>query len=129
LSIDDFGTGYSSLAYLRRLAVDRLKLDRSFIDGMKDGVKDQLIVESTIKLAHGLDLEVIAEGIETESQYQLLRQFGCELGQGYWIARPMPVDALVTWYQARISESAPSVSRELMRAASSANPSRPSRSP
>ena len=105
LSIDDFGTGYSSLAYLRNLAVDRLKLDRSFIDGMKDGLKDQLIVESTINLAHGLELEVVAEGIETEAQYRLLRQFGCELGQGYWIAKPMPVDDLVAWYRARLVQT------------------------
>jgi EAL domain-containing protein (putative c-di-GMP-specific phosphodiesterase class I) len=91
---------------LRKLAVDRLKLDRSFVHGLRDGVKDQLIVESTIKLAHGLELEVVAEGIETEFQYQLLRQFGCELGQGYWIARPMALDDLVAWYAARTTSAA-----------------------
>jgi diguanylate cyclase (GGDEF)-like protein/PAS domain S-box-containing protein len=97
ISIDDFGTGYSSLAYLRTLAVDRLKLDRSFITGMDHGSKDQVIVESTIKLAHGLDLEVVAEGIENEAQFTLLRQFGCDLGQGYWIAKPMPMNKLLEW--------------------------------
>jgi EAL domain-containing protein (putative c-di-GMP-specific phosphodiesterase class I) len=101
ISIDDFGTGYSSLAYLRRLAVDRLKLDRSFISGMEGATKDQMIVESTIKLAHGLGLEVVAEGIETESQYELLREFGCDIGQGYWIGKPMSVDALIEWYTER----------------------------
>jgi predicted signal transduction protein with EAL and GGDEF domain len=99
ISIDDFGTGYSSLAYLRTLAVDRLKLDRSFITGMDRGPKDQVIVESTIKLAHGLDLEVVAEGIENQAQFMLLREFGCDLGQGYWIARPMPMTSLLEWYR------------------------------
>jgi diguanylate cyclase (GGDEF)-like protein/PAS domain S-box-containing protein len=101
LSIDDFGTGYSSLTYLRTLAVDRLKLDRSFITGMDGGSKDQVIVESTIQLAHGLELEVVAEGIENEQQYQLLKKFGCDLGQGYWIAKPMPKDKLVEWHRKR----------------------------
>jgi EAL domain-containing protein (putative c-di-GMP-specific phosphodiesterase class I) len=101
LSIDDFGTGYSSLAYLRTLAVDRLKLDRSFIAAMDRGAKDQVIVDSTIKLAHGLDLEVVAEGIENQTQFELLKQFGCDLGQGYWIAKPMPLNKLLEWYGER----------------------------
>ncbi len=105
LSIDDFGTGYSSLAYLRNLAVNRLKLDRSFINGMNAGMKDQVIVESTIKLAHGLELEVVAEGIENEFQYHLLRKFGCDLAQGYWIARPMPVEQLFAWHGARVANA------------------------
>jgi EAL domain-containing protein (putative c-di-GMP-specific phosphodiesterase class I) len=101
ISIDDFGTGYSSLAYLRTLAVDRLKLDRSFISGMDGGAKDQVIVESTIRLAHGLELQVVAEGIENQQQYELLKKFGCDLGQGYWIAKPMPVNKLIEWYRSR----------------------------
>jgi EAL domain-containing protein (putative c-di-GMP-specific phosphodiesterase class I) len=67
---------------------------------MDHGTKDQVIVESTIKLAHGLELEVIAEGIENEAQFALLRQFGCDLGQGYWIAKPMPMAQLLDWYRA-----------------------------
>ena len=101
LSIDDFGTGYSSLTYLRTLAVDRLKLDRSFISGMDGGSKDQVIVESTIQLAHGLELQVVAEGIENEQQYALLKKFGCDLGQGYWIAKPMPMNKLIEWCRTR----------------------------
>jgi diguanylate cyclase (GGDEF)-like protein/PAS domain S-box-containing protein len=110
ISIDDFGTGYSSLAYLRTLAVDRLKLDRSFISGMDGDSKDQVIVESTIKLAHGLELAVVAEGIENERQYELLKKFGCDLGQGYWIAKPMPVGKLVEWYRKRASSADPVMS-------------------
>jgi diguanylate cyclase (GGDEF)-like protein/PAS domain S-box-containing protein len=109
LSIDDFGTGYSSLAYLRTLAVDRLKLDRSFIASMDHGSKDQVIVESTIKLAHGLDLEVVAEGIENQAQFALLKEFGCDLGQGYWIAKPMPMNKLLEWYRQRCGDNHSSV--------------------
>ncbi len=98
LSIDDYGTGYSSLAYLRKLAVNRLKIDRSFVAGLPDSEHDVLIVKSTIDLAHGLGLEVIAEGIETHGQYAKLQKLGCDYGQGYLIARPMPHEALMQWY-------------------------------
>jgi diguanylate cyclase (GGDEF)-like protein len=115
ISIDDFGTGYSSLAYLRTLAVDRIKIDRSFIAGMKDGLKDQVIVESTINLAHGLELEVIAEGIETQDQFLLLKEFGCDIGQGYWIARPMPLDLLTEWCLSRSPDSREMPASEVVR--------------
>ena len=105
ISIDDFGTGYSSLAYLRTLAVDRLKIDRSFIAGMDKGHKEQIIVESTIKLAHGLGLQAVAEGIENESQYSILRALHCDFGQGYLIARPMPSAQLIDWYRSKFDDA------------------------
>jgi len=98
LSIDDYGTGYSSLAYLQKLAVHRLKIDRSFVAGMESSQHDRLIVKSTIDLAHQLGLEVIAEGIETRGQFALLQTMGCDVGQGYLIARPMPDELLMNWY-------------------------------
>jgi diguanylate cyclase (GGDEF)-like protein/PAS domain S-box-containing protein len=99
ISIDDFGTGYSSLAYLRTLAVNRLKIDRSFIMGIEESHTEQIIVESTIKLAHGLGLLAVAEGIETESQYAILRELGCDIGQGFAIGRPMPKAELLSWHR------------------------------
>jgi diguanylate cyclase (GGDEF)-like protein/PAS domain S-box-containing protein len=103
ISIDDFGTGYSSLAYLRTLAVDRLKIDKSFIANMDKGEREQVIVQSTVKLAHGLGLQAVAEGIENQIQYSLLRKFGCDIGQGYFIAQPMPQRALIEWFRAHQS--------------------------
>ena len=99
ISIDDFGTGYSSLAYLRTLAVNRLKIDRSFIMGIEESHTEQVIVESTIKLAHGLGLLAVAEGIETESQYAILRELGCDIGQGFAVGRPMPKAELLSWHR------------------------------
>ena len=87
--LDDFGTGYSSLAYLKHLPLDAIKIDRSFVAGL-DGDADRSIVEAVIALAHGLRIEVVAEGIETEAQFHLLREMGCEVGQGYLFARPLP---------------------------------------
>lgn len=99
ISIDDFGTGYSSLAYLRTLAVDRLKIDRSFILSMDEGPKEQIIVESTIKLAHGLGMQAVAEGIETQTHYEILKTLGCDIGQGHFIAKPMPPAQLIPWFR------------------------------
>jgi len=96
LSIDDFGTGYSSLAYLKRLAVDELKIDKSFVLAMERDHDDAKIVRSTIELAHNLGLTVVAEGIETVRTWKLLAALGCDEGQGYCIARPMPEPAPVT---------------------------------
>jgi EAL domain-containing protein (putative c-di-GMP-specific phosphodiesterase class I) len=100
LSIDDFGTGYSSLAYLQKLAVNRLKIDKSFVAGLGQSEHDRLIVKSTIDLAHGLGLEVVAEGIETQGQYAILQRMGCDYGQGYLISRAMPDALLRAWYAA-----------------------------
>jgi diguanylate cyclase (GGDEF)-like protein/PAS domain S-box-containing protein len=97
LSIDDFGTGYSSLAYLRRLPIDKLKIDGSFVMGMGRNHEDRIIVESTIGLAHNLGLRVIAEGVENEALLALLDGLGCDEAQGYFIARPLPVLEIEDW--------------------------------
>jgi diguanylate cyclase (GGDEF)-like protein len=97
LSIDDFGTGYSSLAYLKRLPVDELKIDRSFVTNMERDLDDARIVQSTIGLAHNLGLTVVAEGVETDKAWALLARLGCDEGQGYGIGRPMPSDDFLGW--------------------------------
>jgi diguanylate cyclase (GGDEF)-like protein len=97
LSIDDFGTGYSSLAYLKRLPVDELKIDRSFVTNMERDLDDARIVQSTIGLAHNLGLTVVAEGVETDKAWALLARLGCDEGQGYGIGRPMPADEFLGW--------------------------------
>ena len=99
LSIDDFGTGYSSLAYLKRLPVQTLKIDCSFVRDMLEDEQDEIIVNSTIHLAHNLGLSVVAEGVETTEVLQRLKGLGCDRGQGYHIARPMPSDRLFDWLQ------------------------------
>jgi len=94
VAIDDFGTGYSSLGYLSRLPLDALKVDRSFIDNMSDDPQQMSIVTAIISLAHSIDLKVIAEGVETATQAQLLRLLRCDQIQGYLIARPQPAEDL-----------------------------------
>ena len=106
LSIDDFRTGYSSLAYLKRLPVDELKIDKSFVMGMEAGEDDAMIVRSTIDLAHNLGLTVVAEGVETAAILARLRTLACDEAQGYHIARPLPVDDFLAW-QARQGEASP----------------------
>ncbi len=95
LALDDFGTGYSSLSYLRHLPVDSLKIDRSFVVDMVENTHSQAIVTAIIGLAHGLNLHVVAEGVETEAQYQLLQQLGCDTIQGYYISRPIAAAAFI----------------------------------
>jgi EAL domain-containing protein (putative c-di-GMP-specific phosphodiesterase class I) len=90
LSVDDFGTGYSSLAYLKRLPVDEVKLDKSFVLNMTSDHDDAAIVRSTIELAHNLGLELVAEGVEDQETLELLAALGCDLAQGFHLARPMP---------------------------------------
>lgn len=97
LSIDDFGTGYSSLAYLKRLPVDELKIDQSFVKHMETDLDDAKIVRSTIDLAHNLGLSVVAEGVETAKAWKLLAGLNCDEAQGYFIAKPMPSDELIEW--------------------------------
>ncbi|MDT8999448.1 EAL domain-containing protein [Paucibacter sp. APW11] len=97
LSIDDFGTGYSSLAYLKRLPVDELKIDKSFVMAMESDLDDAKIVRSTIELAHNLGLSVVAEGLETAKTWKLLAALGCDEGQGYYIAKPMPEAQFMQW--------------------------------
>jgi EAL domain-containing protein (putative c-di-GMP-specific phosphodiesterase class I) len=97
LAIDDYGTGYSSLAYLRRLPVDMLKLDRAFITHLARDEENLVIVRSTIQMAHNLGLKVIAEGVEDAAALALLERLGCDEIQGYFIARPMPAEQLADW--------------------------------
>ncbi|MDX6233876.1 MAG: hypothetical protein QOH68_2953 [Nocardioidaceae bacterium] len=101
ISIDDYGTGYSSLARLRELAVNELKLDRSFLTGIGDDARASAIVRSTVELAHSLGLTLVAEGIETERSETILRDLACDQGQGYHLARPMPAQELIKWIAAR----------------------------
>jgi predicted signal transduction protein with EAL and GGDEF domain len=97
LSIDDFGTGYSSLAYLKRLPVDELKIDKSFVMGMQEQADDAKIVRSTIDLAHNLGLKVVAEGVETADIMSTLRLLDCDEGQGYHMSKPVPVREFIDW--------------------------------
>lgn len=100
LSIDDFGTGYSSLSYLKRLPVNALKIDRSFVMHIDSNANDVSIVRSTIDLAHNLNLKVVAEGIENEAAWKLLEKMGCDYGQGYWMGKPMAVNKYPEWLKA-----------------------------
>jgi diguanylate cyclase (GGDEF)-like protein/PAS domain S-box-containing protein len=93
VTIDDFGTGYSSLSYLHQLPVDALKIDRSFVMAMEASRRNSDIVETIITLSNRLGLAAIAEGVETQAQLEHLHQLGCELGQGYWFAKPLPAEA------------------------------------
>lgn len=106
LSIDDYGTGYSSLSYLQKLSVDRLKIDKSFVAGLLCNDRDQLIVKSTIDLAHGLELEVIAEGVETPQQQAMLQGLGCDYAQGYLISQPLSSEKVFEWFYARTESAA-----------------------
>jgi len=90
LSIDDFGTGYSSLSYLSRLPVDSLKIDRAFVNPSEIDSRNQVIAESIIALSNLLEINAIAEGLETVEQLRWLKQLGCELGQGFWFSKPLP---------------------------------------
>jgi EAL domain-containing protein (putative c-di-GMP-specific phosphodiesterase class I) len=104
LSMDDFGTGYSSLSYLQQLPLDSLKIDRSFITDLGSNPKDAQIVRAIISMAHGLKLNVIAEGVETVEQLQFLQGLNCQEGQGYFFNRPLhPSDAAVVLQEGRKS--------------------------
>ncbi len=96
-SIDDFGTGYSSLAYLQSLPIDTLKIDRSFINGIEHREKNLEITQTIITLAHSLKLDVIAEGVETQAQLDILRSLGCDYAQGYFFSRPLDEQAVVAF--------------------------------
>ncbi|MHC1758202.1 MAG: EAL domain-containing protein [Negativicutes bacterium] len=97
LSLDDFGTGYSSLSYLRRLPIDKLKIDQSFVQEMMGNPKDIVIIKAILELSKGLKLKTIAEGVETKKQLSVLRSMGCDEVQGYYFAKPMPNEAFVRW--------------------------------
>ncbi len=98
LSIDDFGTGHSSLAQLRDMPFDEIKLDRSFVHGVAADASLAAIVQGTLTMAHQLGMKSVAEGIEEQADWDFLRAHGCDVAQGYFIARPMPGAALPTWY-------------------------------
>src|SRR5262249_41950432 len=95
LAIDDFGAGYSSLSYLRRLPVDVLKIDRSFITGLRAG--EDAIVRSTIDLAHDLGLKVVAEGVESRMERDHLRELACDAAQGHYLASPCEAPEIRRW--------------------------------
>ncbi|MDG4808243.1 bifunctional diguanylate cyclase/phosphodiesterase [Micromonospora sp. WMMD1120] len=97
IALDDFGTGYSSLQHLRRLPLSEVKVDRSFVLGMADDADDAAIVRSMIELAGALGLRVVAEGVEDERTWRMLHAAGCDAAQGWFYARPMPAEELVTW--------------------------------
>jgi EAL domain-containing protein (putative c-di-GMP-specific phosphodiesterase class I) len=99
VSIDDFGTGYSSLSYLHYFPIDTLKIDQSFIRAMTTHHASMVLVKSISTLAHNLNMRVIAEGIETQHEAEIMRNLGCELCQGYWFAKPMPLEQALDFMQ------------------------------
>ncbi len=114
LSIDDFGTGYSSLAYLKRLPVHELKIDKSFVMNMTTDSSDAVIVRLTIDLGHNMGLKVVAEGVETLDALHQLRDMGCDVAQGYLISRPLNAVALGRWAGGeRLSLVKPSLVQEI----------------
>ncbi|MGN6579706.1 MAG: bifunctional diguanylate cyclase/phosphodiesterase [Bordetella sp.] len=101
IAIDDFGTGYSSLSYLKKFDVDYLKIDQSFIRNLSAGTTDLMLCCAMIEMAHKLGIQVVAEGVETSEQYDLLIEAGCDYGQGYWLGRPMPPEAFEDFMRQR----------------------------
>ena len=99
LSIDDFGTGYSSLSYLHRFPVDTLKIDRSFINRIGNNGENLEIIEAIVTLAHHLDINVVAEGVETKRQLKTLKVIGCEFGQGYLFSKPLAAESVELFLQ------------------------------
>jgi EAL domain-containing protein (putative c-di-GMP-specific phosphodiesterase class I) len=99
LAIDDFGTGHSSLAQLRDLPFDELKIDRGFVHGAPTDETRSAICKASLRMAHQLKLQVVGEGIENREDWDFLHHLGCEVGQGYFIARPMPAADMVGWIE------------------------------
>jgi len=98
LSMDDFGTGYSSLSYLKRFPIDELKIDKSFIQGLPTDADDAVIVSAIIAVAKALNIKVLAEGVETQDQLNILKTLKCGYVQGYFYAKPMPSDEFLNYY-------------------------------
>jgi diguanylate cyclase len=105
ISVDDFGVGYSSLSQLRRLPIDNLKIDRSFVVEICSNAQDRAIVSAVVTMARSLNMGTIAEGAETKEQLAVLTALGCDFVQGYVLARPMPGDAFIRWAKAFFPES------------------------
>ena len=97
ISIDDFGTGYSSLSYLRKLPAEELKIDRSFVLDLETSNDARAVVDAVVKLGQALHLKVVAEGVETDGQFQILRELGCNEVQGFLFAKPMAAKSLGLW--------------------------------
>ncbi len=106
ISIDDYGTGFSTLEYLRKIPATEIKLDRSFVQGLHESQHDRLMVNSTIQLAHSLERRIVAEGVETAEALQLLTTMGCDIAQGYLIAKPMALQEFLTFFATREQRSA-----------------------
>ena len=102
LSLDDFGTGQSSLAYLKRFPIDCVKIDRAFIKDMSDSTDDEAIARTIIAMAKSLNLIVVAEGVETVEQYELLKNMGCDQIQGYYFSHPLTADDFLAYYRAQL---------------------------
>jgi diguanylate cyclase (GGDEF)-like protein len=109
LSVDDFGTGYSSLSYLQQLPIEEIKIDKCFVGQMRTSASADVIVRSVIDLARNLEMRVVAEGVEDEATWHVLEVLGCDIAQGYFIARPMPADEIEVWSE---SWSAPMATAE-----------------
>jgi diguanylate cyclase (GGDEF)-like protein/PAS domain S-box-containing protein len=105
VAIDDFGTGYSSLSYLKRFPVDFVKIDKSFVADLGEGAVDSEIVRAVIRLAAAIGIRTVAEGVETEEQLRRLREMGCPLVQGFYLARPQPADAIAVLLQERVRQT------------------------
>jgi diguanylate cyclase (GGDEF)-like protein len=99
ISIDDFGTGYSSMSYFKNIPASELKIDQTFVCYMLENTMDQHIVKTVVEMAHGFDLKVVAEGIENIETLQALKALGCDVGQGYYLAKPMPQDMFIRWLE------------------------------
>jgi EAL domain-containing protein (putative c-di-GMP-specific phosphodiesterase class I) len=113
VSIDDFGVGQASLSYLRRLPAAELKIDASFVRDLEQGAEARSIVEAVVRLAHALKLRVVAEGVETEAQAELLIQLGCDELQGYLFAKPMPARAVMLWASGQDDPARPRIADSL----------------
>ena len=103
ISIDDFGTGYSSLSYISKLPFQELKIDRQFVENVCESAKQRIIAETTVKMAKGLGLEVVAEGINSKLDEETLRTFGCDIGQGFYYSEPKPLSDYLNWLNDQVN--------------------------
>jgi EAL domain-containing protein (putative c-di-GMP-specific phosphodiesterase class I) len=108
LSIDDFGTGYAMLQQIKNIPATELKIDKSFVHEMMSSARDRIMVQRTIEMAHDLGMQVVAEGVETQEQLDLLRSNGCDIAQGYLFSHPIPAKEMVNWLHAYRNQFVPS---------------------